>query len=103
MEGRSGPSPLTRSELIDEYFIENRTKVLDLAAFLDRLDRAEHPPREGEFRMEAFSEALGELTGSAPGRLDRIQMILSDPTTKPVERLTGKSARGAYDRGKEAR
>ena len=31
--------PLTQRQLIDEYFMEHRTKVLDLAAFLDRLDR----------------------------------------------------------------
>ena len=34
-------SPLTATELVDEYFIENRTKLLDIAAFLDRLDRAD--------------------------------------------------------------
>src|ERR1700739_988068 len=37
----TSPSPMTCRQLIDEYFIENRTKLLDLAAFLDRLDRAE--------------------------------------------------------------
>ena len=38
-------SPLTGRELVDEYFIENRTKLLDIAAFLDRLDRADPPAR----------------------------------------------------------
>src|ERR1700730_10883281 len=74
----TSPSPMTRRQLIDEYFIENRTKLLDLAAFLDRLDRAEeeafsHQPSamsqdrapnterrtpNTDFRMQAFQEAL---------------------------------------------
>jgi hypothetical protein len=34
----------------------------------------------------------------------RIQMLLSDPTVTPLERLDRKSALGAFDRGtKEAR
>ena len=37
----SSPSPLSPRELVDEYFIENRTKLLEIAAFLDRLDRAD--------------------------------------------------------------
>ena len=38
---RSSPSPLSPQALVDEYFIENRTRLLEIAAFLDRLDRAE--------------------------------------------------------------
>jgi hypothetical protein len=48
--------------------------------------------------MEAFAEAVDALAG--PGdRLMRIQLILSDPTTEPLERLDRKSALGAFDRG----
>jgi hypothetical protein len=93
---KTSASPLTGPEIIDEYFIENRTRLLEIAAFLDRLDRAEHAVRD--FRMEAFAEAVDALTG--PGdRLMRIQLILSDPTTEPLERLDRKSALGAFDRG----
>ena len=35
-----GPSlPYTRQQAIDLYFIEHRGQLLDLASFLDRLDR----------------------------------------------------------------
>ena len=108
MEARSqeaaSPCPLSRRQLIDEYFIENRTKLLDLAAFLDRLDRADEDairdPRSAaiDFRMEAFYEALRVLCGDAPSRITQVQMILSDPTTEPRETLDQKSARGAYER-----
>ena len=56
--------------------------------------------------MQAFNEALAHL-GRPHDRLDRIQMLLSDPTTEPLGALDRKSAIGAYNRwsksGKEAR
>ena len=91
-------SPLTTSQLTDEYFIENRNRLLEIAAFLDRLDRAD-PARSGrDFRMAAFTDALGILAGREPGYLRRIQLLLSDPSTEPIAALDRKSARGAYDR-----
>ena len=97
------PSPLTATQIVDEYFIENRTRLLEMAAFLDRLDRTDPACAAADFRMKAFTEALDALAG--PGdRLTRIQLLLSDPTTTPLDRLDRKSALGAYDRGnKEAR
>jgi hypothetical protein len=95
--------PLTGSEIVDEYFIENRTRLLEIAAFMDRLDRADNQQAARDFRMQVFQEAVGAL--AIPGdRLMRIQMLLSDPTVDPLERLDRKSALGAYDRGtKEGR
>ena len=95
--------PLTGPEIVDEYFIENRTRVLELAAFLDRLDRVDPKQAADDFRMQALTEAVEALRG--PGdRLMRIQMLLSDPTIAPLDRLDRKSALGAFDRGtKEAR
>jgi hypothetical protein len=96
-------SPLSPRELVDEYFIENRTKLLDIAAFLDRIDRVDASYAARDFRMKAFSEALAAL-GSPGDRLDRIQHLLSDPRTTPLDALDRKSALGAYDRwSKEAR
>ncbi len=94
-------SPKTGRELVDEYFIENRTRLLEIAAFLDRLDRAEPSMADRDFRARAFREALAVLVddgASERTRVERVQMILSDPTTEPLERLDQKSARGAYDR-----
>jgi hypothetical protein len=93
----SHPSPLTVTQLVDEYFVENRTRLLEVAAFLDRLDRTDAAHAGDDFRMKAFAEAVDALTG--PGdRLTRIQLLLSDPTTGPLDRLDRKSALGAYDR-----
>lgn len=89
-------SPLSPKELVDEYFIENRTKLLEIAAFLDRVDRADASYAAGDFRMKALAESLAALAGG--DRMDRIQHILSDPRTTPLDALDRKSALGAYDR-----
>jgi hypothetical protein len=93
---------LSPRELVDEYFIENRTRLLEVAAFLDRVDRADPSYATQDFRLRAFAEALAAL--GRPQRLNHIQMLLSDPTPKPLEALDRKSAVGAFDRwSKEAR
>ncbi len=97
MPSRSGTCPMTLQQLVDEYFIENRTKLLDLAAFLDRLDRARDGNNERDFRMEAFGQALEVLSGATSSRVEQIQKIFSDPTTEPLAQLDQKSARGAYE------
>ena len=90
-------SPLSPKEVVDEYFIENRTRLLEIAAFLDRVDRADPPSAARDFRMQAFTDALAALAAGS-GRLERVQLLLSDPTTEPLGALDRKSAFGAYDR-----
>ena len=100
MNATSSRSPLSPKELVDEYFIENRTKLLEIAAFLDRLERADPSYAGRDFRMKAFAEALAGL-GRAAGRVDYIQHLLSDPRDVPLDALDRKSALGAYDRWSE--
>ena len=95
--------PLTGPQVVDEYFIENRTRLLEIAAFLDRVDRIDPDCAVKDFRMQVFRDAVDAL-GTPGDRLNRIQMLLSDPTTEPLDRLDRKSALGAFDRStKEAR
>ena len=101
MKDNPGTCPMTRRQLIDEYFIENRTKLIDIAAFLDRLSRSRDGSQEADFRMEAFREALGVLSNTATSKVQQVQMIFSDPTTEPLEKFDHKSARGAYDGKKQ--
>jgi hypothetical protein len=89
--------PLNRRQLVDEYFIENRTKILDVAAFLDRLDRAGSETTPPDFRVEALQNALSVLNSSTESRVMQIQMIFSDPTTEPRPKLDQKGAKGAFD------
>src|SRR6476646_7026039 len=49
---KKGTCPLTTGQIVDEYFIENRTRLLELAAFLERIDRsADGGDARGDFRM----------------------------------------------------
>ena len=91
------PSPKSGRELIDEYFIENRHRILDIAAYLDRLDRSDDDVVRADFRMRAFQQALEVLADGTFPRADRIQMIFSDPTVEPRAELDQKAAKGAYD------
>jgi hypothetical protein len=50
--------------------------------------------------MQAFNEALAAVC-QGEGRLQRIQLLLSDPTTEPLGALDRKSAFGAYDRSRK--
>ena len=97
MAANTGTSPLTQRELIDEYFMEERVKVIDLAAFLDRLDRAREIDAEDDFRLRSIRDALAVLAGADGNRVQRVQMIFSDPRSELLEELDQKSAKGAYD------
>ena len=83
---------MTREQLLDLYFIEARAKLIDLAAFLDRVERAEG---KEDFRLLAFRKALAELQNSEPGRPRRVLLALSDLTTEPIPAASGKGACGA--------
>jgi hypothetical protein len=98
-----GKCPLTARQIVDEYFLENRHKILDIAAFFDRLDRSQDGGDPGnDFRIQAFRKALDVLNGTDPDRLRRIHMIFSDPTAEPREKTDRKAAWGAYNPSLEA-
>jgi len=84
---------MTRQQVLDLYFMENRAKLIDLGAFLDRVDRASG---EADFRLGAFIEALKHLANDQPERAKNVLLSLSDPTTEPIEKAPGKGAVGAW-------
>ncbi len=84
---------MDRRQLLDLYFVDARARLIDLAAFLDRLERA-HPP--GDFRAEAFQRALEELQTPGADRARRVLLALSDPTLEPIPAAPGKGACGAH-------
>lgn len=88
-------SPLTQQQHIDAYFMEQRNRVLEIAAFLDRLDRLEVKNAEDDFRIVALRKAMAELNSDETGRIERIQMIFSDQNTDLLEELDRKAAYGA--------
>ena|SRR5256885_15906145 len=94
--------PLTAGQIIDEYFIENRTRLLEVAAFLERIDRsANGGDAHEDFRMTAFHRALHVLASNATDKMEQIQFIFSDLTIDPREKLDTKSASGAWNPASE--
>jgi hypothetical protein len=87
--------PLSRGNLIDEFFMESRTKILDIAAFLDRLDRSVSEDGRDDFRILAMRDAMQELNSQVPGRIERVLMIFSDQNIELLEELDRKAAYGA--------
>ena len=85
---------MTRQQLLDLYFIAARAGVIDLAAFLDRIERGEG---EADFRLEALQTALSELQKNVPERARRVLLAFSDPTTEPIAAAPGKGACGAFN------
>ena len=97
-----GTCPLTTGQIIDEYFIENRTRLLELAAFLERLNRsADGADATADFRMAAFRRALQVIASDTPDKMDQVQLLFSDPTIEPREKLDTKSASGAWNPASE--
>ena len=86
-------SQMSKQEVIDRYFLEHRAKVLDIAAFLDRVDRCESG--HDDFRIQALIQCIKELESSEAGRAERILNNLSDRTTEPIESAGEKGASGA--------
>ena len=83
---------MTRQQVLDLYFMDARCKLIDIAAFIDRVERA---TGNEDFRMAEFRKAMRELDGST-GRAERVLLALSDPTTEPIPAATTKAACGAY-------
>lgn len=84
---------MTRQQVLDLYFMDARCKLIELAAFLDRMDRSDGEP---DFRLPAFREALSVLSNAPSERAKAVLMALSDPTLEPLEAAPGKGACGAW-------
>ena len=69
-------TPLPASRALDQFFLEARCRLLDLAAILDRLDRGAGTV-DGDPRMKRVEQAVKELLSSTPDRAKRIQEIFS--------------------------
>lgn len=82
---------INRQQLLDLQFVEMRHKLLDLAAFLDRLERS----NDGEdFRAAALQNVLPILLETRPDRAAAILDALSDsrsevPVSAPFQGAFG--------------
>lgn len=94
--------PLTAPEVLDLYFIENRSRILDIASFLDRIDRYPGAPEaRADYRYHALVKTLRLLVEAPGDRTKAIQVSLSDPSTEPLDSAVGLKAWGAWDPARE--
>jgi hypothetical protein len=75
-------TPMPASRALDQYFLEARSKLLDLAGMLDRLDRGDGTAA-ADPRVERIRKAVLTLLEQGAGRAERVQQMFSleyDPT-----------------------
>jgi hypothetical protein len=81
-----------KTNLVDLGFMDARIKLIDIAAFLDRIDRHD---QSDDYRVAALKEALPELLSAETGRAARVLNLLSDQSTEPVSESKIQGAFGA--------
>jgi hypothetical protein len=84
---------MTRQKILDLFFLDARHKLIELAAFLDRVERADG---KDDFRLKAFHAALGKL--KKKNKAKAVLLAFSDLTTKPIANASSKGAVGAYSK-----
>jgi hypothetical protein len=72
-------TPRDVAEVLNRDFLETRSKILELAAALDRLDRAparshDNPP---DRRLAQLRQAIEALLEPGPGRAETVQRLFS--------------------------
>lgn len=69
-------TPLPASRVLDQFFLDARSRLLDVAATLDRLDRGEGS-MSADPRVAKLRQALLILLEQESGRAERVQKLFS--------------------------
>lgn len=83
---------MTRQQVLDLYFLDARHKLIEIAAFLDRVERADGAD---DFRLTAFRAALEKFSASRKHKAKDVLLTFSDHSTEPIDKAPGKGAVGA--------
>jgi len=71
-------TPLPAAKALDAYFLEARSKLLDLAGILDRIGRGDESSAAGKDpRLAKVRQGLEILQDRSGGRAERIQQLFS--------------------------
>ncbi len=82
----------SKKDLLDLQFIDVRHKLIDVAAFLDRIDRHEG---EEDYRFTAMKAALPILLADRPDRARAVLESFSDHTPELTDSAPFQGAFGA--------
>ena len=88
----------TKKEIQDLYFMDARFKLLEIASFLDRVDRHEG---DADFRHPAFATALAAMQNppESTTRAQAVHLAFSDHSTEPAQSAGIQFAYGAHNEG----
>ncbi len=83
MERKDGDAMATKAigavQVLDREFLDIRCRVIDIAAAMDRIDRAEgRVEAHADPRMVRLKNAIALLVGESPSRAERVQLMFSD-------------------------
>jgi len=67
----------TRDAVLEQEFLPLRAKILEIAAGLDRLDRATAAGDDDGGRRERLEKAIQLLLADEPSRAARVQLLFS--------------------------
>ena len=68
--------PLPAGRALDQFYLEARSRLLDLAAFLDRVDRG-GDAAPADPRLIRIREGIQALLTDTPDRAERVQQLFS--------------------------
>ncbi len=89
-------SPLSANSVLDRVYLEVRCKLLDIAACLDRVHRAEDAQDvESDPRLAQIAKGLEILSSAGFDRAERIQMLFSDAYVPHWNRRDTRATNGA--------
>jgi hypothetical protein len=77
--------------LVDLDFMDARARLLDLASFLDRVERA---GQMEDYRVRELIKTLPHLSQAGPNRAEAILLALSDPPSSRSPQPTPRARRG---------
>jgi hypothetical protein len=69
--------PLPARDVLDRYFLEARSKLLDLAAILDRLDRGGGLSDDPRLQQLLQATTILQEKTSAADRAEKLQLLFS--------------------------
>jgi hypothetical protein len=79
-------NPLPAARALDQFFLEARCKLLDVAAIFDRIGRGDDPgAAAADPRAAKLRQAVEILLGDAPNKAELVQQLFSlayDPDWK---------------------
>ena len=79
--------------LVDLGFMDARIKAIDIAAFLDRVQRG---GQDDDYRVVELKKAIQHLLDEDGDRAKQVLLTLSDPSEEPIPVAHGKGAAGAW-------